>query len=285
MRIGQRLATLVCGIHRTQCRPVRLLERSPLGTRRTHDVAWLVQPDTAPDMQLALCVEWQTRADPTMPRRIARYLIDLPVPEGTPVAAAVVYAVVPTAIERRGTFAIVGSGGMVSFEYNVIALPRVPWRQFIDPRWPVLALLVPAARDGTTLEALRASLRMVHQHFATHRESSAVFAFHYLLAELRSAREAWIMAASTEDIPFTPHEEPEGIWKWARERLEAEHMDGHARGLAEGRAEGRAQGVSKGRDALLSVVRGALDDATVRRVEAIEDLDVLAVAVRDALTR
>ena len=93
------------------------------------------------------------------------------------------------------------------------------------------------------------------------------------------------MAASTEDIPFTPHEEPEGIWKWARERLEAEHMDGHARGLAEGRAEGRAQGVSKGRDALLSVVRGALDDATVRRVEAIEDLDVLAVAVRDALTR
>lgn len=101
------------------------------------------------------------------------------------------------------------------------------------------------------------------------------------------------MAASTEDIPFTPHEEPEGIWKWARERLEAEHMDGHARGqaegrnegLARGRDEGRVEGLARGRDALLSVARVALDLATVRRLEAIEDLDTLAAAVRDALAR
>lgn len=93
------------------------------------------------------------------------------------------------------------------------------------------------------------------------------------------------MAASTEDIPFTPHEEPEGIWKWARERLEAEHMDGHARGLAEGRAEGRDEGLARGRDALLSVARVALGDVEARRLETIEDLDALAAAVRDALSR
>jgi len=136
-------------------------------------------------------------------------------------------------------------------------------------------------------------LRRAVEWLATHREFSALLAFHFLLAELRSAKQAWIMSASAEEIPYEQTVEEGGLVVWARQRLEREHLEGRAEGLEAGRAEGleagRAEGLAEGRDAarraLLDVARHLVPDEVFDRLSQIDDVDALTVAVREALEK
>ncbi len=301
---------------RSRCLEV-LPGRRP-GRVRVPDVVVLAGVFGVPDDEpRVLHVEWQSRVDPRMGDRMLQYGLDLSLRYSLPVRSIVVLAVGDRPSDRPSARLVATSNGtepMTLVSYDTIALRATWWSDLVDPARPSLAALVPTARDGATRPALRASLRVLSEHFGADPTAFSLgLALHLRLAELHSCSlTGWKMAAQAEDIEISDgldwtrdgvvrdivllHQKlyddgrqagmEEGLQQGLQKGLEQGHQKGVEQGLQQGVLRGRHEGADLGRrEALLDVAAAVASEEQLAELRSIDDVRELADAVKALLPR
>ncbi len=221
-------------------------------------------------------VEHQAQPQTEFGRRLFRYFARLFEEHGLPVYPVVIYD--KPRRPEPSTFRIGFPDRVVlEFNYRVIQLNRLHWRDFLRHQNPVAAALMakmqmkPEERKRVKLECLRLIATLKLDRARMHLISGFVDTY----LKLNAAEEKWFKAELKKLDPTTQKEVMEIVTSWMEEGIK--------KGLQQGRQEGRQEG---GADVILRLLTrrfGALSPRTQKKIRhlSIAQLEELSEALLD----
>jgi hypothetical protein len=234
-------------------------------------------------------LEHQSKARPTFPERFFRYFAVIYLRHKVPIYPIVIFSHDAPKKAQPHTYRVsFPDGRILRFDYHVVQLNRLPWRQFVNRSNPVASALMAkmkiAERDRPKVKA--ECLRLVLTLKLDRARMRLILGFVDSYLNLNAAEERRFKESldKAKWMPKQKEEMVEILTSWERKGMQM----GLEKGLKEGREEGMHLGEIKACRATLADILewkfGPLDESTLGRVATLDSVAELRELTRRALT-
>ncbi|WP_052890260.1 hypothetical protein [Thermogemmatispora carboxidivorans] len=237
---------------------------------------------------LLIHLEFQSRADPSMPQRLLMYNILADRRFGYPVLSCVIYlrrCGVPTTPYQRF---LPDDSPVHEFYFRIVKLWELSAQALLARQLPGLLPLLPLSREGHSRQVIRTMIERLQQARQYELLEVGLLLASLAWADAPASERQWLQEQFTMLTEFLQElKQTDAARALIQEGLQQGRQEGLQEGLQQGRQEGLQESLHKNRRLLVDIVSArfpALNELATLAATAISDLDTLLTLTIQAST-